>query len=267
MFVIALTISGWLVAGGLALGRMRARGRLVAVARAAHEVRGPLFAARLALHALGGGAAEVARVAAVDVELARAALAVEDLAGAPRGRRAPARLELVDLAGVVRASAPAWRALVARHGARLALELPAAPARVRGDRLRLAQACANLVANAAEHGGGLVRVAVLANGGRVRVEVRDDGPGLPAPVAALAAAARGRHSRRGHGLAVVAALAGAHGGRLAAAPARAGARVVLELPAAGAPAPGGEAPPAGLRRLGGMKRRVRRRRTAAGQVA
>ena len=187
-------------------------------------MRGPLFAARLALHALAGGG-EAARVAAVEVELARAALAVEDLAGAPRGRRAPARLELVDVAVVVRASAPAWRALAARHGAGLALALPASPARVRGDRLRLAQACANLVANAAEHGGGLVRVEVRSGAGRVRVEVRDDGPGLPAPLAALEAAARGRRSRRGHGLAVAAALARAHGGRLAGAPSRGGARV------------------------------------------
>ena len=141
---------------------------------------------------------------------------------------------------------------------------------MRGDRLRLAQACANLVANAAEHGGGLVRVEVRSGAGRVRVEVRDDGPGLPAPLAALEAAARGRRSRRGHGLAVAAALARAHGGRLAGAPSRGGARVILELPAAGAAAPalaGGEAAPAGSGRLGSVRRRVRRRRTPAGQVA
>ncbi len=96
--------------------------------------------------------------------------------------------------------------------------------------LRLAQACGNLVANAVEHGGGLVHVRVLPAGGHVRVEVADDGPGLPAPVTALVAAARGRRSHRGHGLAIAAAIARRHGGRLTTAPAERGARVVLELP-------------------------------------
>jgi signal transduction histidine kinase len=254
--VTALTLAacGWLAAGGLGAAQLRLRGRLVAVARASHELRGPLFAARLGLHALAVGAAS-ARVAAIDLELRRAALALEDLEGAPRGRGAPSRVAIVDVAGLVRDSAAGWRALAGGHGARLAVELPAAPARVHGDRLRLAQACANLVANAAEHGGGLVRVTVAGAGGSVRVEVRDDGSGLPAPVCALTAAARGRRGRRGHGLAIAAAVAEAHGGRLAAAPARAGARVVLELPAAGAAAPVAHAP----------RRRVRRRRPEAGR--
>jgi len=106
-----------------------------------------------------------------------------------------------------------------------------ASARVSGDPLRLAQACGNLVANAVEHGGGLVHVRVLPAGGHVRVEVADDGPGLPAPVTALVAAARGRRSHRGHGLAIAAAIARRHGGRLTTAPSERGARVVLELPA------------------------------------
>src|SRR5206468_10351813 len=38
------------------------------------------------------------------------------------------------------------------------------PTTVVGDPLRLAQACANLVANAAEHGGGVVRVRVRVAG-------------------------------------------------------------------------------------------------------
>jgi signal transduction histidine kinase len=102
-----------------------------------------------------------------------------------------------------------------------------------GDPLRLVQACANLVANAAEHGGGVVRVRVVAHEGRVRLEVADDGPGLPAPVGVLAAQARGRSGRRGHGLAIAAGIAERHGGRLAALPAGSGARLALELPAAG----------------------------------
>ena len=62
--------------------------------------------------------------------------------------------------------------------------------------------------------------------------MRDCGPGLPAPVAELVAAARGRRSARGHGLAIAAAVADSHGGRLASLPAARGAHLVLELPAA-----------------------------------
>jgi signal transduction histidine kinase len=103
---------------------------------------------------------------------------------------------------------------------------------VLADPFRIAQAVANLVSNAAEHGGGVVRVRVRGTGERVWVEVADDGPGLPAPVAALAVAARTRSGRRGHGLAIAAGIAEHLGGRLAAMPAGAGARLVLDLPVA-----------------------------------
>jgi signal transduction histidine kinase len=200
----------------------RGRRRLVLAARAQHEVRGPLAVAQLAL----SGLERTARVEAIDLELRRAALALDDLTGPGRARRR----EPVDLGRLVADAAPAWRALAARYGTTLAIE--PAPARATGDPLRLAQACANLVANAAEHGGGEVRVRTWTAGSHVRVEVSDDGPGLPAPVPALVAAARGRRSHRGHGLAIAAAIARTHGGRLTSAPAPYGARVVLELPAA-----------------------------------
>jgi len=103
------------------------------------------------------------------------------------------------------------------------------------DPLRIAQACANLVGNAAEHGGGVVRVRVRATGDRVRIEVADDGPGLPASVSALTATARARRGPRGHGLAIAAAIAEHHGGCLHAAPSDGGARLMLDMPAAHEP--------------------------------
>jgi signal transduction histidine kinase len=78
-----------------------------------------------------------------------------------------------------------------------------------------------------------VRVRGRADGARVRIEVIDDGPGLSAPVAALARRPRAGRGRRGRGLAIAAEIAARHGGRLAAAPAAGGGRVVLELPLAG----------------------------------
>ena len=69
----------------------------------------------------------------------------------------------------------------------------------------------------------------------MRIEVADDGSGLPASVSALTASARTRRGRRGHGLAIAAAIAEHHGGRLAAAPSDGGARLMLEVPAAQVP--------------------------------
>jgi signal transduction histidine kinase len=223
-------VTGWLALLAWALGasalHLRGRQRLVLAARAGHEVRGPLCAARLALD----GLERSARVEAIDLELRRAVLALDDLAGAERGRRVPERPQAVDVGRLVAEAEPAWRALAAAHGA--GLEVYGARGRVVGDRLRLAQACGNLVANAVEHGGGCVRVRASCGAGRVRVEVADAGPGLPAPVPALITAARGRRSRRGHGLAIAAAIAEHHGGRLTSLPAARGAHLVLDLPEA-----------------------------------
>jgi signal transduction histidine kinase len=211
---------------------LRAHHRLVLVARAVHELRGPLFAMQLGLHGLGG---EPARVAAIELELQRAGRALDDLTAAPSGARTETNRELVDLTELVEAYAPAWRALASVYGARLRVEPPLVATTVLADPLRIAQACANLIGNAAEHGGGIVQVRVRAIGDHVRIEISDDGPGLPMSVTALTAAARTRRGRRGHGLAIAAAIAEHHGGRLHAAPSDGGARLMLEMPAADEP--------------------------------
>ncbi len=204
----------------------RERRRGVAAARARHEIRGPLCAARLALDGLDRNA----RVEAIDLELRRAALALDDLARGGRG--AAVREGVVDVGRLLREAAPAWQALAGVRGVDLAIDPPGGGAVVRGDRMRLAQACANLLANAIEHGGGRVSVRAALAARRVRIEVCDTGPGLPAPIPALVAAARGRRAPRGHGLAIASAIAEHHGGRLESAPSARGARVVLDLPAA-----------------------------------
>jgi signal transduction histidine kinase len=214
------------VAVVVAYARERRVGELVA--QASHELRGPLSAARLGLHGLGEE--DSARLAAIDLELRRAALAVDDLAAAPRLRRAGELRGPVDLAALLREAAGAWRALAEARSVNLIVEPPPSVL-VEGDPLRLAQACGNLAANAIEHGGGTVRVRVRAPAaGRARIEFTDTGPGLPAPVAELVAAARGSRARRGHGLALAAGIAERHGGRLISAPSPSGARMVLELP-------------------------------------
>jgi signal transduction histidine kinase len=85
------------LAAGAALVRERRRAAIRAelVACAAHELRGPLAAAHLALQGVARQAGIARwRVAAVDVQLQRAALAVADLAAAPHGNRAADRAGL-----------------------------------------------------------------------------------------------------------------------------------------------------------------------------
>jgi signal transduction histidine kinase len=234
----ALAFAGWalafaaLAAGGFVLRRLEHRTELVA--RACHELRGPLTAARLGLHLVGAAHDSAGRVAAIDLELRRVGLALDDLQAARMGGRARDRRETVPVTDLLHEAASSWGPVARAAGRDVRLDGQACEAAVRGDRLRLAQACGNLVANALEHGEGPVWLRGHAADGRVRIEVVDQGPGLREPVADLARRARGGRGRRGRGLAIASEIAARHGGRLAAAPAASGGRVVLELPAAGA---------------------------------
>jgi signal transduction histidine kinase len=237
---LTASLAGWLAASlAVAVAMLAWRSfsvRMDAVARACHELRGPITAARLGLQ-LGTRVGELSpvRLQAIDVELGRAALALDDLAGTGAIACRPRVADLVDARALVSDSVEAWSAAAASRGVALSMRWNGAGATVLGDRFRLAQATGNLIANAIEHGGPSVEVSGHAAGDVVRIEVIDGGPGLPAPVTQLArpgSRRRRRRTGRGHGLAVALAVAEAHGGRLAAAPARRGARLVLELPVA-----------------------------------
>ncbi|MDN4480653.1 sensor histidine kinase [Demequina muriae] len=117
---------------------------------------------------------------------------------------------------------------------------------VTGDADRLRQALLNVISNAALHGGATVAVAVERDGGRARVSVMDDGPGMAPEIAARATErfVRGDSSRQratggaGLGLAITAAIVQAHGGDLDVESTEGeGTRVTIALPlAAGPPA-------------------------------
>lgn len=234
----AVSLGGWVTAGLVGLivvSVYRSSGdRMEAVARACHELRGPLTAARLGL-SLGVRIGELSpgRLRAIDTELGRATLALDDLAdlrgGGPRLRE----LDRVDVTSLVAESVEAWQGSAAAARVRLRVTPGDAGAAVWGDRLRLAQATGNLIANAIEHGGGVVNVHGSVRSGVVRIVVSDHGPGLPAPVDELCRRTRRGRGSRGRGLAIACAVALAHGGRVACAPSQRGARLVLELPAAG----------------------------------
>jgi signal transduction histidine kinase len=125
-----------------------------------------------------------------------------------------------------------WHLVARALGAELVIGTVLPGVHVLGDRVRLAQAIGNLIVNAVQHGGSRVELSARCAGDVVRIEVCDDGPGLPAGIVAHAErrASAGPH---GHGLAVAATVARRHGGRLAPAPSSRGARIALELPALG----------------------------------
>ena len=227
----ALHAVGWILAfaGLVALLALRAHQARAAVriARACHELRGPLGAARLALAAMDGEAPP-ARLAALDLELRRAGLALEDLGGS----RVVGREEPIAVAELLREQLAVWDLVARALGATLVVGAELPGVHVLGDRVRLAQAIGNLIVNALQHGGGRVELSARLAGDAVRIEVSDEGPGLPAGIAAQAERREGA-TRHGHGLAVAASVARRHGGRLAPAPSVRGARIGLELPALG----------------------------------
>ena len=131
-------------------------------------------------------------------------------------------------------------------GIRTALHC-AGPVIVDGDPVRIAQIIGNLLDNARTASGpsGFVTVDLLRAGNWWRVDVTDDGPGVPLPdrervfdrlVRLDGSRARDRGGF-GLGLSIARALARAHGGDLVCAePNGSGARFVLTLPARTAPA-------------------------------
>lgn len=197
-------------------------------ARASHEVRGPLTVALLALDGMVVRG-ELGPEAALGLEhqLRRARVGLDDLTAVARCGRAPDRLEAVGVAGLLAQVALAWRPVAAARGIELRVAPSAGVGSVLADRTRLAQAIGNLLANALEHGAGPIELRARSERGRLRLEVRDDGPGLHGSVRTLA---RRPRAGRGHGLAIASSIAERHGGRLVAPPSAVGATVALELP-------------------------------------
>lgn len=87
--------------------------------------------------------------------------------------------ELLDLKAVLVEEAALVRGEASKHRIEVAVEEGSLP--VRGDRDRLAQVIVNLLTNAVKYSpeGGLVEVLATFDGDAVRVQVRDEGIGVP----------------------------------------------------------------------------------------
>jgi two-component system OmpR family sensor kinase len=214
------------------------------IADASHELRTPLTSIRGYAELFRLGAADepedVARsMRRIEEEAARMGVLVEDLLTLARLDRVEDAPHVpVDLGALARDAVDDARATA--PGRPIAVDVQE-PASVAGDADGLRQVLGNLLRNALVHTpeGTPVQVTVARRGSEVRLEVRDHGPGLPAgdPAAlferfwrAEAGRERGKGGA-GLGLAIVAAIVAAHGGRVEAADAPGGgASFVVLLP-------------------------------------
>ncbi|HWF72500.1 MAG TPA: ATP-binding protein [Solirubrobacteraceae bacterium] len=223
------------------------KGQRAFIADASHELRTPLTVIRGQLEVLAAQeqppGSEVRRVERlVQAEVARIGRLVDDLLVLAQSEQTNfLRLEPIDLVSFVE---ELWDGITLTAERRF--ELGTVPSgSLLADPDRLAQALRNLANNAIEHTAepdGLVRLEVERLPARgIRFSVIDDGPGIPPSEServfdrfhrmdpARTRAAGGA----GLGLAIVRAIADAHGGRAfvrARSAAVTGARVELELP-------------------------------------
>ncbi|MBY0335749.1 MAG: PAS-domain containing protein [Acetobacteraceae bacterium] len=146
------------------------------------------------------------------------------------------------------------------EGKRVAIVLDAAPlpAAMKGDATRLRQVLVNLIGNAVKFGppDSTVNLRLHEAGGQLRVEVTDEGPGVPLPererlFADFVRLAPGSVEGTGLGLAISARLTALMGGRIGVGdnPGGRGAMFWVELPIQEPPAPSAAAAPARPLRL------------------
>jgi signal transduction histidine kinase len=182
----ALGLAGW--GALLALG-LALRRRVALLADAEHEIRGAVAAIGLAAERMSRSGATVAFLSLVRLQLDRMDAGLADLSCA--------------------------RAL-----------RPVATADPELDAGRLAQVLGNLIANATEHGVGLVDVRSSRTSGAVRLEIRNRN--RPRGLEDLAA---GRPPGRGRGLAIAERAARELGGKVSVDSGDGETRAALELPA------------------------------------
>ncbi len=199
------------------------------VADASHELRTPIAVVKTELEGiLRGGelpsdAREALEAALAETEvLAQLAEDLLVLARAGDGKL-PLRLEAVDARQALERTAERFGDRAARAGRDIEVRAPAGLA-VRADPLRLRQAVGNLVDNALRHGSGTVVLEAARADGGVDLCVRDAGAGVPEDLGdrAFERFTRGPAARTlggaGLGLAIVRAIAEAHGGQVALTP-------------------------------------------------
>jgi two-component system OmpR family sensor kinase len=218
------------------------------VADASHELRTPLAVLKTELEtALRAAAHDDGResLGAALQETDHLAQLAEDLLliAHAQGGRLPMRVERVELRTLLDQARDRFLDRAGNAGRQVVVDAPA-DLSAQLDPMRLRQALGNLVDNALRHGEGRVVIAAREDGGGdgIAIEVGDEGPGFP-PAFVPRAFERFAHADdargsggAGLGLAIVRAIAEAHGGTAAIVlvDEPAGAVVQLRLPAGSA---------------------------------
>ena len=212
------------------------------VADASHELRTPLAVLRaeleLAQRPVRSPEEVEAALASAAEEVDRLSRLAEDLlvvARSDRGRL-PIRRERVEVGALLSRVGGRFGRRAAESRRKIVVEAPDG-LEVEIDVLRIEQALGNLVDNALRHGGGAVTLSGRREDGSVVLGVSDRGAGFPRGFEARAferfTRADGGRSGGGAGLglAIVQAIAAAHGGRAAiASSGEAATTIMLSLP-------------------------------------
>jgi two-component system sensor histidine kinase GlrK len=130
------------------------------------------------------------------------------------------------------------RLTMAAKGIRIAVDCPSIE--VHGDPEKLGAVMGNLISNAIKFSPseGCVKISVTESGGRVRIVVADEGPGIPLeergqvfePFFQGSTPHDGPVKGTGLGLSIVQEFVIAHGGRVDVLPSEKGTHIAVELP-------------------------------------
>jgi signal transduction histidine kinase len=214
------------------------------VANVSHELRTPIGALRAKLENMVDGVEPVERATleAMLGQVERLARLVEQLLDLSKLEAGVVPLErsTFTVAALLEPVVEEWRARAEVRDLRLETSIEPPAFTLDGDEERLRQVVGNLVANAIRHSprGGRVLVRAEAKDGVARLEVLDDGPGIPPSEAERVferfyrsdpARAAGEGGS-GLGLAIARWIVELHGGRIRAEPREPqGCRIVVEL--------------------------------------
>ena len=215
------------------------------VANASHELRTPIGALQARLENLVDGVeeadhetmegllAQVQRLGALTDQLL-------DLSRLESGA-VPLRVAEVGALELLERIASDWRSRTTGRGVELEVRVDPPDLALRADEQRLRQVIDNLLANAVRHSpsGGTVALRAAADGDRARLEVVDDGPGIPPGEAELVferfyrsdQARSADEGGTGLGLAIARWIVELHRGSITVDSERArGCGIVVELP-------------------------------------
>lgn len=214
----------------------------------AHEIKNPLTSLRSAVETAARVEAPEARqklMAIVLDDVGRMDRLISDISDASRIDAELSRAETgpVSITAMLETLADVYCSTAGERGLHVCLDRPDGPPLVvPGIESRLVQVMRNLISNAISFSppDGTIRLGAQQDGGRIRIHVEDDGPGVPDNK--LEAIFERFYSERpegekfgthsGLGLSISKQIVEAHGGRLTAANRpQGGARFTVDLPA------------------------------------